>query len=66
MKNHILSEENLITARDIKMPKMKWKITICPHCKAELRFLGFIMPKFICYKCGKIVDRILKFEELNK
>ena len=71
-KSHILSSENLEATenlsqlnekgkpfawgRDTKMKRIQ-----CPHCHKWLEFVS-LLPQMICYKCGKIIDRILKYE----
>ena len=36
----------------------------CPHCKENLQY-PCMMPKMICYKCNKIIDNLLKSEDIE-
>jgi len=38
-------------------------LTTCPHCRKHLQYPSMV-PKVICYKCGEIIDNILKFSDL--
>jgi len=71
-KSHILSAENLEAMENLvqlneKGEPFAWgrdtkmKMVICPHYRKRLEFVS-ILPKMMCYKCGKIIDNILKYE----